>query len=36
VYFVWLCVVAALYPLFRRYAPLKARSGRWWLSYLLM
>ena len=34
VYLVWLCVVAVLYPLCRRYAALKARSGRWWLPYL--
>jgi hypothetical protein len=34
VYFVWLCVVAMLYPLCRRYASLKARSRAWWLSYL--
>jgi uncharacterized membrane protein len=34
VYLVWLAVVAALYPLCRRYAELKARSRAWWLSYL--
>jgi uncharacterized membrane protein len=34
VYAVWLCVVAALYPMCRRYAALKARSRAWWLSYL--
>jgi uncharacterized membrane protein len=34
VYLVWLCVVAALYPMCRRYAALKARSRAWWLSYL--
>jgi uncharacterized membrane protein len=34
VYLVWLGVVAALYPLCRRYAALKARSRAWWLSYL--
>jgi uncharacterized membrane protein len=34
VYLVWLCVVAALYPVCRRYAALKARSRAWWLSYL--
>lgn len=34
VYLVWLCVVAVLYPVCRRYAALKARSERWWLSYL--
>ncbi|HEU5041694.1 MAG TPA: heparan-alpha-glucosaminide N-acetyltransferase domain-containing protein [Gemmatimonadales bacterium] len=34
VYFLWLAVVAALYPLCRRYAALKSRSRAWWLSYL--
>jgi uncharacterized membrane protein len=34
VYLAWLGVVAALYPLCRRYAELKARSRAWWLSYL--
>jgi uncharacterized membrane protein len=34
VYLVWLGVVAALYPVCRRYAALKARSRAWWLSYL--
>ncbi len=34
VYVVWLGVVAALYPVCRRYAALKARSRAWWLSYL--
>jgi uncharacterized membrane protein len=34
VYFVWLYVVAVLYPPCRRYASLKARSRAWWLSYL--
>jgi uncharacterized membrane protein len=34
VYFVWLYVVAVLYPPCRRYASLKARSKAWWLSYL--
>ncbi|MFL5494647.1 MAG: DUF1624 domain-containing protein [Gemmatimonadales bacterium] len=34
VYLTWLIVVAALYPLCRRYAELKARSRAWWLSYL--
>jgi uncharacterized membrane protein len=34
VYLTWLAVVAALYPLCRRYAELKARSRAWWLSYL--
>jgi uncharacterized membrane protein len=34
VYLVWLGAVAALYPLCRRYAALKARSRAWWLSYL--
>jgi uncharacterized membrane protein len=34
VYLVWLSVVAALYPVCRRYASHKARSRAWWLSYL--
>ncbi len=34
VYLVWLCVVAALYPVCQRYAALRARSRAWWLSYL--
>jgi uncharacterized membrane protein len=34
VYLVWLSVVAALYPVCRRYATHKARSRAWWLSYL--
>jgi uncharacterized membrane protein len=34
IYLVWLGVVAALYPLCKRYAALKARSRAWWLSYL--
>ena len=34
IYLVWLAVVAALYPMCRRYAELKARSRAWWLSYL--
>jgi uncharacterized membrane protein len=34
IYLVWLGVVAALYPLCRRYAALKAQSRAWWLSYL--
>jgi uncharacterized membrane protein len=34
IYLVWLGVVAALYPLCRRYAALKARSRAWYLSYL--
>ena len=34
VYLVWLGVVAALYPVCRRHAALKARSRAWWLSYL--
>jgi uncharacterized membrane protein len=34
VYLVWLSVVAALYPVCRRYATHKARSRTWWLSYL--
>jgi uncharacterized membrane protein len=34
IYLVWILVVAALYPLCRRYAELKGRSRAWWLSYL--
>jgi hypothetical protein len=34
VYLVWLGVVAALYPVCRRYAALKASSRVWPLSYL--
>lgn len=34
IYLTWLAIVAALYPLCRRYAALKARSRAWYLSYL--
>lgn len=34
VYAVWLVVVAALYPLCRWFANVKARRRDWWLSYL--
>ncbi|HUF36562.1 MAG TPA: heparan-alpha-glucosaminide N-acetyltransferase domain-containing protein [Gemmatimonadales bacterium] len=34
IYLFWLGIVAALYPLCRRYAALKGRSRAWWLSYL--
>jgi uncharacterized membrane protein len=34
VYLVWLGVVAALYPLCRRYAELKGKRREWWMSYL--
>jgi uncharacterized membrane protein len=34
VYLIWLLVVAALYPLCRRFADLKRRRSDWWLSYL--
>ena len=34
VYLMWLAVVAALYPLCRGDAALKARSRAWYLSYL--
>jgi uncharacterized membrane protein len=34
VYLFWLGIVAALYPLCRRYAALRERSRAWWLSYL--
>jgi hypothetical protein len=33
VYAVWLFVVAALYPLCRWVASVKARRSDWWLSY---
>jgi uncharacterized membrane protein len=34
VYVVWIAVVAALYPLVRWVAAVKARRADWWLSYL--
>ena len=34
VYVVWLCVLAALYPLCRAFAALKRRRREWWWSYL--
>jgi uncharacterized membrane protein len=34
VYAVWLCVIAALYPLARWFAGVKRRQRWWWLSYL--
>jgi hypothetical protein len=34
VYVVWVAVVAALYPLVRWVAAVKARRTDWWLSYL--
>jgi uncharacterized membrane protein len=34
VYALWVMVVAALYPLCRKFAELKARRRDWWLSYL--
>jgi uncharacterized membrane protein len=34
VYVVWLCVIAALYPLCRAFAALKRRRHEWWWSYL--
>jgi uncharacterized membrane protein len=34
VYVVWVAVVAALYPLVRWVAAVKARRSDWWLSYL--
>lgn len=34
VYALWLAVVAALYPMCRKYARLKASRRSWWLSYL--
>jgi uncharacterized membrane protein len=33
VYIIWICLVAALYPLCRRYAEVKRRGGHAWLSY---
>lgn len=34
VYLIWICVVAALYPVCRWYAGVKRRSNNPWLSYL--
>jgi uncharacterized membrane protein len=34
VYVVWVFIVAALYPLCRWFAAIKARRREWWLSYL--
>jgi uncharacterized membrane protein len=34
VYAVWLVIVAALYPVCRAFAAVKARRHDWWLSYL--
>ncbi len=34
VYVMWLFIVAALYPVCRAFAALKARRRDWWLSYL--
>ena len=34
VYAVWLVIVAALYPVCRWFAAVKARRRHWWLSYL--
>jgi uncharacterized membrane protein len=34
IYVIWIGVVAALYPLCRWFANLKARRSDWWLSYL--
>lgn len=34
VYAAWIAIVAALYPLCRRFAALKQRRRDWWLSYL--
>jgi uncharacterized membrane protein len=34
IYLAWIGVVAALYPICRRYAALKGGSRAWWLSYL--
>jgi len=34
VYVAWIALVAALYPLCRRYAAFKARTQAWWVSYV--
>jgi uncharacterized membrane protein len=34
VYLVWVCVVALLYPFCKWVAGVKARSRKWWLSYV--
>jgi len=34
VYLAWACVVAALYPVCRWFATVKARRREWWLAYL--
>ncbi len=34
VYVVWMVVIAAMYPLCKWYAGVKARGRSWWLSYL--
>jgi hypothetical protein len=34
VYAAWLVIVAALYPVCRAFAAVKARRHDWWLSYV--
>ena len=34
VYLIWIAVVAALYPLCKRYSIYKSTHDHWWLSYL--
>lgn len=34
VYFIWILVVAALYPLCKRFSDYKKKHKKWWLSYL--
>jgi uncharacterized membrane protein len=34
VYVIWIAIIAALYPLCRWFAGIKARRHEWWLSYL--
>jgi uncharacterized membrane protein YhaH (DUF805 family) len=35
VYFIWVCLIVALYPLCKRYDKYKAgHKEKWWLSYL--
>jgi hypothetical protein len=34
VYLIWLLMVAALYPLCKKYSEYKLTHKQWWLSYL--
>lgn len=34
VYFAWICIVCALYPLCKRYYKYKSQHNNWWLGYL--